>query len=275
LYTIGMKIEDYTGGDAFQREKRTVFSTEWLPICAEGQMAGPGDFVSLSVGGWGVVAVRDKEATLRVLRNACRHQNMPVVAMPAGRCERFRCRFHGWTYDLQGRFLEAPTPVAPTDPASPDNDMRVLVTDCRSGIAFFSLSPQASPPAALAEALPPYGGTITTEIACNWKVCVEHLLSHDVGWRWPLLALRSEPGGVVVVEQVVPHTFLRTRLLTHVFGAATETQSQSLGAFKQICERLQLDRSAGIMAAGDNALLATFHRQLADAYAQDSAPAPP
>ena len=260
-----MQTEDYTSGDAFQREKRTVFSTEWLPVCAEAQLAGPGDFVALSVGGWGVVAVRDKAATLRVLRNACRHQNMSVVAMPAGRYEIFRCRFHGWTYDLQGRFVGAPNPVAPADPASPDNDMQVLRADCRSGIVFFSLGPQASPPPALAEALPAYGGTITTEMACNWKVCIEHLLSRDAAWHWPILALRSEAGGVTVIEQVVPHTFLRTRLLTHVFGATVGTQSPSVEAFKQVCERLQLDRNAGVMANGDNAGVAAFHRRLADA----------
>ena len=259
-----MQIEDYTGGDAFQREKRTVFSTEWLPACAEAQLAGPGDFVALSVGGWGVVAVRDKEATLRVLRNACRHQNMSVVAMPAGRCEHFRCRFHGWTYDLQGRFAGAPNPVAPVDPASPDNDMRVLTAECRSGIVFFSLAPQALPPPALAEALPAYGGTTTAEIACNWKVCVEHLLSCDIDWHWPLLAVRTEQH-TTVIEQIVPYTFLRTRVLTHVFGAASDIQRETVEAFKQECERLQLDRSAGIMANGDNAGVAAFHRRLADA----------
>jgi phenylpropionate dioxygenase-like ring-hydroxylating dioxygenase large terminal subunit len=264
-----MQTEDYTGGDAFQREKRTVFSTEWLPACAEAQLAGPGDFVSLSVGGWGIVVVRDKQATLRVLRNACRHQNMPVVATPSGQCESFRCRFHGWTYDLRGRFLDAPKPVAPADPISSDNDLRVLTTDCRSGIVFFSLGPQASPPPLLAGALPAYGGASVTEIACNWKVCVEHLLSGDVAWHWPLLGLRAEQSGVVVVEQVVPHTFLRTRLVTHVFGAAADTQRQQVEAFKQACERLQLDRNAGVMATDDSGLVTTFHRQLVNAYARD------
>src|SRR5262249_25699937 len=43
---IQMKTEDYTEGDAFQAEKRTVFSTEWLPLCAEGQLGKPGDFVA-------------------------------------------------------------------------------------------------------------------------------------------------------------------------------------------------------------------------------------
>ena len=37
-----MKSEDYAQGDAFQAEKRTIFSTEWLPVCAEAQLARPG-----------------------------------------------------------------------------------------------------------------------------------------------------------------------------------------------------------------------------------------
>src|SRR5438046_8613185 len=87
---IQMKPEDYAQGDAFQAEKRTVFSTEWLPVCAEAQLARPGDFLSATVGGWGVVAVRGQDGEVRVLRNACRHQNMPVVGVPAGNCESFR-----------------------------------------------------------------------------------------------------------------------------------------------------------------------------------------
>ena len=54
-----MKPDAYSQGDAFQAEKRTLFTTEWLPICAEGQIAQSGDFLSATVGGWGVVAVRD------------------------------------------------------------------------------------------------------------------------------------------------------------------------------------------------------------------------
>ena len=112
-----MKIEDYAQGDAFQAEKRTIFSADWLPVCAEAQIPNPGDFVSLTVGGWSLIAVRDQTGVVRVLRNMCRHQNMPVVSTPGGQCENFRCRFHGWTFDLKGKFLGAPPPVAP--PAAP------------------------------------------------------------------------------------------------------------------------------------------------------------
>jgi phenylpropionate dioxygenase-like ring-hydroxylating dioxygenase large terminal subunit len=268
-----MKSEHYSQGDAFLAEKRTLFSTEWLPLCAEGQVAKPGDFLAATVGGWGVFGVRDKDGTVRVLRNACRHQNMQVVATPSGNCGSLRCRFHGWTYDLQGRFLGAPPPVAPKDPGSPELHLASLATSMVSGVVFFSLAAPAAPPA-LGGPLPAYRGTLTTEIACNWKVCVEHLLaehapSADFAWHWPLLAVRRA-GSIAIMEQVVPHTFLRTRLLTHVFGGAADEHKQAAATIKHVCERLQVDRNEG-EPAPEGALVATFHRQLAEAYAEDRA----
>ena len=272
LYTNSMKSEDYGGGDAFQIEKRTIFSTEWLPVCAERQIGGAGDFLSATIGGWGVVAVRDGQGTLRVLRNACRHQNMPVVGVPSGKCESFRCRFHGWTYDLAGKFLNAPPPVAPPDPRSPDVNLVSLAMAQAAGLVFFNLAGKAPPPE-LDLPLPAYGGTIATEVACNWKVLIEHLLlercdeARDFIWHWPLLALRRA-GMLTIVEQVVPHTFLRTRLLTHVFGAPAEEHRSSDSLIKQACEHLQADRVVGRMALEDNAFLADFHRRLEAAYAE-------
>ena len=265
-----MKSEDYSQGDAFQAEKRTVFSMETLPLCAEGQLAKPGDFVSATVGGWSVFAVRDKAGVVRVLRNACRHQSMQVVGIPSGNCETFRCRFHGWTYDLQGRFLSAPPPVAPKDPQSPDLHLASLPSMIGSGVVFFSLAGPLAP--VDVGSLPAYGGTLVTDITCNWKVLVEHLLaehtpSPDLIWAWPLLMVRRA-GAVTITQQVVPHTFLRTRLFTHVFGGAADDAKQAAATIKHVCETLQADRAGGQPAA-ESALVDDFHRRLTEAYAKD------
>ena len=122
-----MKFEDYAQPDAFQAEKRTIFAATWLPLCADGQLAKQGDFVSATVGGWGVFGVRDTAGTVGVLRNACRHQSMQVVGTPSGNCETFRCRFHGWTYDCRaifggraaGLLTEAPSQFGVASTASP------------------------------------------------------------------------------------------------------------------------------------------------------------
>jgi nitrite reductase/ring-hydroxylating ferredoxin subunit len=259
-----MKSEDYAQGDAFQAEKRTIFSTEWLPLCAEGQVGQPGDFLVATVGGWGVMAVRDKAGEVRALRNACRHQNMPVASAASGNCESFRCRFHGWTYDLAGRFVGAPPPVAPADPAA-DLSLQSFATVRAAGLLFFSVGkPTAAPDLGT---VPAYGGTLSTDIACNWKVAVEHLLgerresSPDFSWHWPLLAVRRS-GALAIVEQIMPQTFLRTRLLTHVFGGPADAHKQAAGTIKHVCERLQADRAAGVIPEDEGALLADFRHRL-------------
>ena len=240
-----------------------MFSRAWLPLCAEGQIAKPGDFLAQSVGGWSALGVRDKAGAVRVLRNACRHQNMPVAGEPTGSCESFRCRFHGWTYDLQGKFLSAPPPVAPADTSPGANDLQALPVRQAAGLVFFAMEEGAAGtlPSDPGQA---YSGTVVTDIACNWKVCVEHLLGSEPDWFSPLLAVRRS-GAAVVIDQVVPHTFLRTKLFTHVFGGAAEAPH----GLKEACERLQAERAGGTPAQG-GALMAQFHKQLDEAYAGSS-----
>ena len=270
-----MKAEDYSQGDAFQAEKRGLFSTGWLPVCAAAQLPGAGDFQSVTVGGFSVVAIRAEDGQVSVLRNACRHQNMPVVGTPpSGKCASLRCRFHGWTYDLKGRFLSAPPQFAPP-PTQTERDLVSLATAEEQGLLFFSMAAPAEPPR-LGAALPAYRGTLVTEIAGNWKVVVEHLLagrpaqSSDFLWLPPLLAVRRA-GATAIIEQIVPHTFLRTRLFTHVFGDNdVERQKPASSIIAHACELLQADRAEGKLAAEDSALVASFHRTLDEAYAGSS-----
>src|SRR5258707_4221538 len=98
----------YTQGDQFQREKQTIFAREFLPFCAAAQLADSGAFILHTIGGWPIFVIRGADGMLRGFRNVCRHQRMPVVDKPEGRCDELRCRFHGWTYGLDGGFVSAP-----------------------------------------------------------------------------------------------------------------------------------------------------------------------
>jgi hypothetical protein len=115
-----------------------------------------------------------------------------------------------------------------------------------------------------------------TDIGANWKVVVERLLeeqfvrAEDFVWQSPLLGLRRL-GTTAIVEQIVPHTFLRTRLFTHFFGDMPDDQKRADAiAFKTSCETLQAGRAGGVMPHDDSALLSAFHRQLEKAYAGSS-----
>ena len=104
---------------------------------------------------------------------------------------------------------------------------------------------------------------------------VEHLLegrppaADGFVWQSPLLALRRA-GAKAIVEQIVPHTFLRTRLFTHVFGDSVDGHRQIASVLKANCESLQGERAAGAMANDDNALLSDFHRRIETSYAGSS-----
>ena len=176
---------------------------------------------------------------MRVLRNACRHQNMQVVGTPAGNCEIFRCRFHGWTYDLQGRFLSAPPPVAPKDAQSPDLQSGLAAVGPIVGHRLLQPRRRARadrcrrrcrPMAARSSPRSPATGKSASNIC--WPSTGRHA---DFTWAWPLLVVRRA-GAVAIIEQVVPHTFLRTRLFTHVFGAHRRRQ-QAGGRDHQACLR--------------------------------------
>jgi nitrite reductase/ring-hydroxylating ferredoxin subunit len=272
----------YTQGDAFQAEKHYLFAAAWLPLGAAAQLAKPGYFVSANIGGWPVFAVRGADGVVRALMNACRHKKMLVLDQAQGHCEHFRCRFHGWTYDLQGRFRDAPPPVAPADLSSNDLHLAPLPCEIAHGMVFASVgstppSGDFSLPAGNSGARE-YVTAVTTDIACNWKVLLEHALSADAGatgvWQWPLLYAHSL-GDAYVIQQIMPRSFLRTRLISHVFGdpginqaSAQAHVSGHAGELQKACETLQTQRAEGRLFSGADNRVAELHRKAAAAYAR-------
>ena len=263
----------YTGGDAFQAEKRTVFSNAWLPLCHAAQIPHPGDFVSHGIGGWPVFAVRGIDGRLRVFRNVCRHLGMQVVEKPSGNAAELRCRYHGWTYDLAGCFVRAPEPVAPADPGACEHNLTALSSTDGSGFVLFTVGgASASAPAPSLElAQADYAGNTTVEIGCNWKTYVEDRLGcTDVRWTWPLLLVEHVDGGIIV-EQIVPRTFLRTRVVFHAMGTgdlATSLDARAATA-KIGSEALQAQRASGLMPQRIGAV-ADLWRHLDEALASNT-----
>ncbi|MFM9881844.1 MAG: aromatic ring-hydroxylating oxygenase subunit alpha [Burkholderiales bacterium] len=203
-------------------EKTSIFARAWLPLCAASQLAQRGDYISATIGGWPLFAIRD-DASIRAFRNTCRHQNMMVVEKPAGRCDVLQCRYHGWQYDLDGRFIAAPALVAPADATSPNNHLAPLATTEWRGLIFGSLRDDLPASVAYADLAPASTGTEnlafmhaqTTDLACNWKTFVEQRLAEHWTFQWPMLTVLAK-SDTVIVEQIVPRSFLRTRVVSFV-----------------------------------------------------------
>lgn len=271
-----LDIGAYTQGEAFQREKRTVFARVWLPFCAAGQVAEAGAFVSHSLGGWPLFLVRGQDGVLRAFHNTCRHQQMPVVEKPAGRCDMLRCRYHGWTYDLNGALAVAPPMVAPPDIKAVH--LGAIETAEQDKLVFVRVEHGA-------EAVPATSGldgtrfaaAIVTDAACNWKTAVEALLA-EPGWelQWPI-ALRRTAGDARVVRQIVPRSFIRTRFVDLVFAAgAVDDAGQAAiaaaaAADKAKAEALQERRAAGVLDGDTPPVVRDFQARVAAASAEPPA----
>ncbi|MFZ3329572.1 MAG: Rieske (2Fe-2S) protein, partial [Candidatus Acidiferrales bacterium] len=92
----------YTDPRVAQLELQNVFSRAWQAIGRAVQVEKPGQYVTASVAGEPVVAVRGGDGKLRAFFNVCRHHAMTVMNEPCGHAQHMRCPYHGWTYNLEG-----------------------------------------------------------------------------------------------------------------------------------------------------------------------------
>jgi len=249
----------YTRPEAFQRERRSIFQSAWLLLSRSALLQEPGDWVAQTLGGWPVFALAGADGTPAAFRNVCRHQGLPLFDTGSGNCGQIRCRYHGWTYDTGGAFVTAPPAVAPPDPANPLHRLERVAAASRHDLLFVHLG--ASPPP-LGETRDPladagldrliFSGESVTDIDVNWKLVMEQALALPPAGverrlQWPSLIVDVAQGGMVL-HQVVPRAFLRTRIHHHCFGAADpEGVAAEAAALKRGCLAAQAELQRGVV----------------------------
>src|SRR4051794_22263612 len=98
----------YTDPAQLRREQRAVFARSWQLIAHAAQLRAPGDHVVSEVGGVPLLLVRGDDEVLRALHNVCRHRAGPLATCDGRGAKALRCKYHGWTYGLDGQLRSAP-----------------------------------------------------------------------------------------------------------------------------------------------------------------------
>jgi choline monooxygenase len=183
-------VQNYLDPIRFTHELEMLrsYPSVYLPSAA---IPNAGDHAERVTFGVPLFAVRDRDGRARVFRNSCRHRGMTLVEGP-GCSHALVCRYHGWTYRLDGSLSHVPHAEA-----FPDLDMstRGLVeVDSREVdglIVIGPLSPPIDPQrahaamAALTDGGPWRDKLLPAERlfavrpalrAMNWKVLVEQFL---------------------------------------------------------------------------------------------------
>jgi benzoate/toluate 1,2-dioxygenase subunit alpha len=99
----------YVDPDIFQLEMERIFGRAWVYVCHETQLPNPGDFLTTHIGLKPVIACRDRSTgAVGVFYNRCGHRGAIVCNVPQGNVRRFRCAYHGWVFETDGKLSSVP-----------------------------------------------------------------------------------------------------------------------------------------------------------------------
>ena len=96
----------YYDTELHAREREAVFAREWLFIAHADQLAEHGAYVATTIAGYPLLLINDNGA-FRGHVNVCRHRGGPLVWDGDGSCKVLVCRYHGWSYALDGTLQSA------------------------------------------------------------------------------------------------------------------------------------------------------------------------
>ena len=177
----------YFGEAMLEREHEAVFARSWQLVAHREQLVEPGDHVVEMIGKVPILVVRGKDGVLRAFPNVCRHRAGPLALCNGKGANALHCKYHGWTYTLEGQLRSAPEMQGAKDFDVTDIRLPPLRAHEWQGLVFVALDASVAPfeevYAGIVERIAPidlsamrYLRRETYDIACNWKVYVDNFL---------------------------------------------------------------------------------------------------
>lgn len=168
-------------------EREAIFMRTWQLAGHQNEIPEPGDYLRFDLMGESAIVLRDRGGNIRAFYNVCRHRAFQLLDGTAGHCDKtIRCRYHGFTYGLDGTLVAVPGEVAFDGIDKACHGLRAIELEIFLGLVFIrfggdgpSVATQFAPyREALAryriEEMQPLGPHATVPIGADWKVAVEN-----------------------------------------------------------------------------------------------------
>ena len=227
----------YTDPDIYERDIERIFLRSWLYAGHQSEIPNPGDWFLFDFAGESVIVARGLDGAIRAMLNVCRHRGSRVCLERSGCSKRLICRYHGWTYDLDGKLAGASRMKNDFDMSG--IGLKRIHVELLDGLIYLNFADQPAAFGAvrdgLADCLRPYdlanarvAHRQVYPIAANWKLAVEnycecyhcapahpeysrgHSLAHQ-GVRAGALydAVMARAGACGLSDRTVNHLFLK------------------------------------------------------------------
>ena len=174
----------YTSPDVFKADLELIFGRHWINVGVEPDVPEPGDVMTVQIGDTPILIVRDDDMRVRAFHNVCRHRGSRLVDVDKGTVGNLVCRYHAWTYSLDGRLIFANHMGEDFDRSC--RGLKPIALRSMAGLLFICLAEDAPADiAAMDEAMTPYLApheAANTKVAytadlienCNWKLTMEN-----------------------------------------------------------------------------------------------------
>ena len=176
----------YSDPDIYAFELDRIFTRSWQYAGPIDKLSRPGDHIVCHVGHVPIVVTRDGRGELHAFINVCRHRAFPV-AVDDGNRSTLQCRYHAWTYDLDGSLRAAPRSERERCFDKQEFSLMPASVETWNRLVFVNPDPEAP---SMREVYPEffplaeergldfegyrYHGRYTYEVPANWKVWVEN-----------------------------------------------------------------------------------------------------
>ncbi|MEM8787475.1 MAG: aromatic ring-hydroxylating dioxygenase subunit alpha [Pseudomonadota bacterium] len=233
----GLPNAHYIDPAVFDEEKRAVLFANWSGIGFGKDIPEPGDAMPVDFLGMPILMVRDRDGSIGVFQNTCRHRGMILVDKPQRLRGVIRCPYHSWCYAPDGSLRVTPHVGGPGRNTHADIDTAKLgLIRIRSRVwrdVIFVNIDGAAPPFEDAhgdlldrwkEFDQPmfHGGTgasLKLEVATNWKLAVENYCeSYHLPWVHPGLNSYSRLEDHYNIEQRGRYSGQGTRVYRQLTG---------------------------------------------------------
>ena len=176
--------EDYVSRDFARLEAEQLWPRSWQMACREEEIPKVGDYVTYDVLDESIIVVRTAADTISAYHNACQHRGRRLTE-GCGHTSRLHCRFHGWSWKLDGTIANV-VDRDNWDGSLNDDDIKLpkVRVDSWGGWVFICMSQETEPLLDFLAPIPEvfrnypfhkmrYRWYKSTGIDCNWKTALE------------------------------------------------------------------------------------------------------
>ena len=225
-----LPVAPFISEEQYALEQEKLWPNVWLMACREADIPNPGDFLIKEIPpcNASLIVVRGKDGVVRTFHNVCPHRGSLICWQEngtRGSTAAFRCPYHDFTYDLDGRLIFVPDEENFYDLDKSTLGLKAVMTDIWNGFVFVHLNPKPR------ESLRDYLGDVVTpledfpfeerqyyfeytaEIKANWKILVASFLEGYHGHTFHAGNIDRSPW----VDNPYSHTFLIKLFEKHRF----------------------------------------------------------